>query len=216
MPSLRRRGGDLFVRESAPGTDEAQTRFDRYAWRCLPAVMDSLGIPGCVPNYACAASGAVSKRREGAELVLDTSVQSEDEVLAFAQGCANAALGRYGRGARCVLQGLADNNLCGNRTVDLRASDGAARGARNRCGRVEGWSEGDREGCSLRCEDAPIALPLAPPAPPAPDGPVTTVTPPPATPVSAAPASPSSDGPLYLGGGLVAAALAGAWAFRRR
>lgn len=219
MPSLRRRGGDFFVRDSAPGTDEAQARFDRYAWRCLPAVMDSLGIPGCVPNYACATSGAVSKRREGAQLVLDTPVQSEDEVLAFAQGCANAALGRYDRGARCVRWGLADNNLCGNRAVDLRASDGAAHGARNRCGRAEGWSDDGRDGCSQRCEDAPLALPrapLAPPTPPPAEAPVTTVTPGPATSVTATPAAPSSDGPLYLVGGLVAAALAGAWAFRKR
>lgn len=219
MPSLRSRGADIVVRESAPGTDEAQARFDRYAWRCLPAVMDSLGIPGCVPNYACAASGVISKRREGLQLVLDAPVQNESEVFAFAQACAGAAAGRYGRDAgRCVLQGLADNTFCGNRAVDLRASDATAHGTRDRCTRAEGWSEDGHDGCAQRCDAAPAPPPRAPPAQPAPPTTVTTTTPstPAVAPTTTPPEAPSNDGPLYLVGGLVAAALVGAWALRKR
>ncbi|MFO0644880.1 MAG: hypothetical protein U0326_01500 [Polyangiales bacterium] len=253
MPGLRRRGADIVVRESGPDTQSAQERFDRFGWRCMPGVMDSLGIPGCVPNYACVTSGAFSKRREGdAQLMVDVPINGADDAFRFASECAEGARGRYARGARCVLQGLADNRICGNRTLDLSAVGGASRagGARDRCDHAEGWSEGGHAGCALTCDEAVPSTEAPPPrepaliepqAGPSPNAIVPDTTQPPATPLvlptaappspagSVAPAvrtptrtspaaqrAPSADEPLYIVGGIVAAVLVGAWAFRKK
>lgn len=236
MSSLRRRGVDVRVRETGPAAAQAQQRFDAWAWRCAPGMMDSLGIPGCVPNYTCTATGAVSKRRQGErELVVDTPLNAEDDVARFSQQCAAAARGRYAQGARCVVAALADNTFCNNRAVDVRATGDAARwgGLRNRCGHAESWSEATHTGCTATCDgvmpepDPVVADPMPPPAPTPP--PASTISPSiaarqslaqvpvrsTALPPTAAPATgDSGNGPLWLVAGF--AALLGAAALLTR
>ncbi len=193
LPTLHREHVDIVVRESGPNTQDAQERFDRYGWRCMPGVMDSLGIPGCVPNYGCVTSGAFTKRREGeSELSVEVSITGSEDARRFADECATTARGRYVRGARCVAQGLADNRLCGNRTTDLRALGNASRtgGTRDRCDRAEGWREDGRDGCASPCETPSNAAPAPQPQPVAPEPPRAPTsepdtTRPPATPLAA-------------------------------
>lgn len=224
MPSLHRRGADIVVRESGNGTEEAQQRFDRFGWRCMPGVMDSLGIPGCVPNYGCAATGAFAKRRDtDGSLSIDVPLHSEEDVLHFAQTCA-AAGSRYARGARCVPRAVADNTVCDNRDVDLRATGDAARagGADNRCGRVDGWRDGSSPGCASPCgQDGVVRTPppeahhepsLAPtpaPAPPV-EAPQAPATPPTAATPATPPGAPATGSPWALVA-LLAAGLGAVW-----
>lgn len=235
MPSLRRRGVEVRVRENGRGTEEQQRRFDAWAWRCATGVMDAIGIPGCVPNYTCAATGHAVKRRRGeAELVVDPQLSGEDDVFALARACADAARGRYVAGARCVAQALADNTFCGNRTRDLRVAGDAARwgGVRNRCATAEGWSEAGHEGCSAGCDGAPMPVsepaPLepTPAAPAAPEVPAAAPAAPPLPPTPAAPPAPAAsapatnagggDGPLWVMGGFMAMLVAAGLLTRKR
>jgi len=232
MPALRRRGVEVRVRENGRGAEGSQQRFDAWAWRCATGVMDALGIPGCVPNYACAATGMASKRRQGeAELVMDAPLGGEDDVFNLARACAASAQGRYVVGARCVAQALADNTLCHNRTRDLQVTGDAARwgGVRNRCARAEGWTEAGHAGCTAGCDGAPMpasATPdpqLAPPPPPPAPTAVTAVTATPAVPAAPAappPAAPSptdgGNGPLWVMGAFMAALAAAGLLARKR
>jgi hypothetical protein len=237
MPALRRRGVEVRVRENGRGAETSQQRFDAWAWRCATGVMDALGIPGCVPNYACAATGTVSKRRQGeAELVMDAALNGEDDVFNLARSCAAGAQGRYVAGARCVAQALADNTFCHNRTRDLRVTGDAARwgGVRNRCARAEGWSESGHAGCTATCDGAPMPAPEAPapPVDPAPTPAPATATPPPPAPPAPATATPTAapapasarttaptdggNGPLWVMGGFMAVLAAAGLLTRKR
>jgi hypothetical protein len=197
MPSLRRRGVEVRVRENGRGTEASQRRFDAWAWRCATGVMDALGIPGCVPNYTCPTTGLVTKRRRGAnELHVDVPISHEDDVFALARSCAEATRGRYVPGPRCVVQAVADNTFCDNRTRDLHLTGDPARwgGARNRCRTVEGWSEEGHRGCSAGCDGDPTSVSAArPEAPPADEAPLRpAVHAPPDAGVSPAPTRPGA------------------------
>ncbi len=167
----RRQGAVIEARPSGAEGSPAQVRFDAYLRHCGPDVMGALGIPGCVPNYACPATGQVWKRREGErELAIDRQVNSQAQVVSFAQDCRAAARVGYARGARCVTAALRSNTLCGNRQVDLAAPGGLARWglADDRCGTVQ-QPDGGVARCAHTCEGVDTTGPAAtPPAAPAP------------------------------------------------
>lgn len=165
----RRQGAVIEARPSGAEGSPGQVRFDAYLRHCGPEVMGALGIPGCVPNYACPATGEVWKRREGErELAIDRQVNNQAQVVSFAQDCRAAARVGYARGARCVTAALRSNTLCGNRQVDLAALGGLARWgtADDHCGVVQ-QPDGGVARCAHTCEGVQIdaTSPAAAPAP---------------------------------------------------
>jgi hypothetical protein len=157
LPQERARGAVLRARAGGGDGGAEQARFDGHIRHCGPEVVDALGIPGCVPNYACPASAEVWKRRQGArELVTDRSVATPDEVVAFSEACRAAAREAYGRGGRCVTAALRSNTLCGNRRTDLSVAGAFARwgSTGDRCGVVEG----DGARCAQGCDGVETAL----------------------------------------------------------
>lgn len=191
LPQERARGAVIRARAGGGDGGAEQARFDGYVRHCGPEVVDALGIPGCVPNYACPASAEVWKRRQGArELVTDRAVATPDEVVAFSEACRAAAREGYGRGGRCVTAALRSNTLCGNRRVDLSVAGAFARwgSAGDRCGVVEGDGARCAQGCggvetALMSAAAPTPAPTAAPV----AAPEPTVEPGDAGPVAPAP-----------------------------
>lgn len=167
IPEVRRGGADVLSRDSNNDHTEEQRRFDRYATRCAPDLIDVLGIPGCVPNYACAATGRASKERNGdRELTVASAINAPQDLRAFADACRTAAAAGYFPDARCVRAQLQRNEICDNREVDVRAPGAAARfgGVGDACGRVDGFRDtGASAGCDRPCGEAPPppALPAA-------------------------------------------------------
>jgi len=227
LPSLRAQGADLRLRENATQAD-AQRRFDQHLEHCAPAVIDALGIPGCVPNYACPALGRVAKVRQGArELSMEVPLGSEGDVLAFAREC--AAAGRAARaGGRCLAESVTRTTICGQRDASVAVTGRGTRwrGHDNACGPNQG--DASALGCTRPCP-APTAAPapvpsLPAPAPSAPVLPPGGPIPPPAAPPPAAPApaasaapqsAPENNGPLWW----IALAMAGGvggWLVRGR
>jgi hypothetical protein len=240
LPELRRRRADIRLRETGATARDAQDTFDRFAEHCIPAVIDALGIPGCVPNYGCMSTGQTAKTRGVANaLQVERSLDSPDAVAAFATECTRSAQGRFVRGARCVTRGLEGNTICNNRTMDIRASGNARRigGGGNHCDHAENWGDGSATGCAASCSDTSTPVVSAPPdtpempempeAPPAPAPPPVSVATAPVMPPAPAPtatpapeASAGASSPLgwVLGiTGLSLAAAGGmAWRGRRR
>jgi hypothetical protein len=228
LPEVRGRGAVVRARPGGSDGGVEQPRFDAYVRHCAPEVVDALGIPGCVPNYACPASAEVWKRREGArELVTDRGVGSPDEVVAFSEACRAAGRQGYARGARCVAAALRGNTLCGNRASDLDVAGAFARwgSAGDRCGAVSGAGARCEQGCAGAADAAgpfvgasassvtaaepgataaalPVALPVAPAAA-ADAGPADSRPPP--------PLAPAVPGGWVVGGVLAALAAAAAW-----
>ncbi len=166
----RGHGAVIEVRPSGAEGTPAQARFDAYMRHCGPEVMGALGIPGCVPNYACPATGEVWKRREGErELAVDRPLNSQAQVVSFSQDCRAAARVGYARGARCVTAALRSNTLCGNRQVDLAAPGGLARWglSGDHCGTVQ-QPDGGVARCDHTCEGVETSRPAAAAAPPTP------------------------------------------------
>lgn len=167
LPELRRGGHDVRVRETGLANAAAGQRFDDYVSQCIPEIADSLGIPGCVPNYACPATDVVFKIRQGAEgLRYEARLDAPDDVARFAQACDAAARANYGEGAACVRHAVRGNTVCGNRGGDVHAAPGARRsgGAGNSCTTVDGWNDDGSTGCAQPC---PNTLPATADAPPA-------------------------------------------------
>ncbi|MEZ4407725.1 MAG: hypothetical protein R3A52_14825 [Polyangiales bacterium] len=231
LPTLRAQGADIRLRETGAGHEAAEARFDRHMEHCAPAVMDALGIPGCVPNYACPASGAVAKVRADARSIqVEHPLDAPHLVMDFARAC--AAAGRAATaGGRCVSRAVTGATACGNREADVELTGAGARwtGADNACGRVQG--RGAALGCTRPCDDAPAVAPAPPPptlthevtpepAPP-PEAPVvhdagvTTPT----SGVSPAPTPPAQGGGggvVFLLAGIGAVGALAAWASRSR
>lgn len=190
LPDLRARGADIRLRASRVAAYEAQGAFDRYAQRCAPALIDVLGIPGCVPNYACAATGARFKSRDAqGQLQQSVRLQSADALAAYAAQCATQAQLDYTPSeASCVKHAVRESYFCGNRSGDLAGP--APHGARNVC---EG---GDAAlGCAP-CEGQPVPSiddrPEGAPANPAPANPTPASATPPSAPESAPASAPES------------------------
>lgn len=230
----RGRGAVIQARPSGAEGSPPQARFDAYLRHCGPEVMGALGIPGCVPNYACPATGEVWKRRRGErELAVDRSVNSPAEVVAFSEACRSAARTGYGRGPRCVTAALRSNTLCGNRQADLSAPGGLARWgtADDHCGSLQ-QPDGGTARCAHTCDgvempvaSAPSPEPAAPPAP-APRREMPSIEETPvdagaAPPVASAPAQPAAPGAggnalLWVVAAALAVGIVAVWRFGSR
>jgi hypothetical protein len=226
LPALREKGHDVLVRPAPTAPSEQTQRFDAFVDRCAPEIPDAIGVPGCVPNYACVASDVVFKLRAGDRAIsFESSLGTADDVGRFAAQCEEAAGRATGKaagqsggggggdaaGRACAPPQLRDNVICGNRKVDVRLSGARFAGVGDACGKVEGWSEGDAKGCALPCPSVvPAASSAAPRAKKA-------LTPPPrataARPPAARPSAPgaaSSAPPLAAPGAACTADDAGA------
>jgi hypothetical protein len=193
LPGLRASGHDIRLRETGTANAAAQQRFDAFVTHCAPEVVDALGIPGCVPNYACLANGRVFKTRRGENAVdHEAELDSAEAVARFAEACVAAAAEHYRPGQACVRHQLRGNTVCGSRRVDIRAASGAQRfgGTGDACNTTEGWREG-ATGCASPC---PAELPRAPGVPVA-----AASTPPdsdPNSPPNSSPHSPPNTAPV--------------------
>lgn len=169
LPDLHSAHHDIVARETGREHIQSGQQFDDFMAQCVPEIWDSLGIPGCVPNYSCQANNIVSKNREGAEdLRLEAQLDSPEQVAQFADACEAAARSNYREGASCVRYALRGNVVCGNRGGDILAAAGARRfgGAHNACGSASGWADEGATGCAQPC---PSTLPTSADAP-APSG----------------------------------------------
>jgi hypothetical protein len=150
LPDVRARGHDVRLRENGKENRALTKAYDAYVRHCAPEIKDAIGIPGCVPNYACVADGAVAKRRgENDRLVFDARLNSADEVSEFAAKCVAAAQERVGEGT-CPSHALRGSAVCNNQQ-DIQSARPVL-GAENTCGSVKG--AGDAVGCAP-CGAAP-------------------------------------------------------------
>jgi len=162
VPDLRRAGNDIRVRETRREHLDQARRFDDYVALCAPEILDALGIPGCVPNYACVGNLTVAKRRGNNDaLEMPVRLGGPEDVGNFVQTCRTDAQRDYTRGAQCSRFALRGNTLCGNARGDIQAVEGARRfqGRDNACARALGWGDGAAVGCARAC---PAELPSAP------------------------------------------------------
>jgi hypothetical protein len=195
LPDVRAQGHDVLLRKSGLENKASQAEFDAWVRRCAPAIVDAIGTPGCVPNYACPATGALFKRKgEAGRLVFENQLNSADDVAGCAAQCASAAATHYA-GDACVKNPLRGNRLCGNTTADVAGTAGALTGADNACGKVQG-ADPQTLGCHASCDDAAPSGAAAPttarPAPP-PTPPKAAPAPPPAPKAAPAPKAPPAE-----------------------
>ena len=197
LPDLRSRGHDIRIRETGPENRLASQEFDAFIDRCIPQIMDAIGVPGCVPNYGCLSNDVTFKLRDGEKnLVRETEINSSADLAHYATECAQLAERNYGKGDACIQHLLMDNTVCGNATGDIQAEglDGRWKGVGNACATAKGYGDDGAasERCSRVCSgDHPVpAMPAArerearrPPPPP-----MATPAPPAPAPAAAAPA----------------------------
>jgi hypothetical protein len=172
LPEVRGRGHDVRLRLTGQENKAEQDRFDAYTRRCAPAIIDAIGTPGCVPNYACVATGARFKAKgDDGRLVFDAQLNSAEQVAEFAGQCNTEAFTRHSPGgATCVTQAIRDSRFCGNTKADVNGARGAGvalKGSNNACGAPnEGGFDVSAIGCDMACDAAPAApAPVAPSAP---------------------------------------------------
>jgi hypothetical protein len=167
LPEERAHGAVIRARAGGADGGVEQARFDAYIRHCGAEVIDALGVPGCVPNYVCPASGEVWKRRGGdRELVIDRTVGSPADVVTFSGACRAAGRQGYGRGGRCVTAALRSNTMCGNARGDLTVAGPFGRwgSVDDRCGvatddRGVGPCAQTCEGVDLTAGAMPVPLP---------------------------------------------------------
>lgn len=192
LPELTARGFQAVIRPSDPGQAAATRAFDATIDRCLPQLTDAIGIPGCVPNYACPVDDRTFKVRAAErELLRELELNDAEALFAFWESCRDAAARHYRPGADCVVHALHDNVICGNTQVDLRSA-GELSGAANTCDTVDGWSDAGVAACSAPCGSVPSL-----PSPPAPRERAARAAPgrPPAVPPEPAPTPPPAEEP---------------------
>jgi hypothetical protein len=153
LPEVRGQGHDVLLRPSDIKQRVAQDVFDAHLRRCAPGIIDALGTPGCVPNYACAADGALFKRKVDGRLAVDARIDSAADLADFAARCASAGAAHYDAGKpACVAHGLFRNRLCGNRVADVRgAAPAGTAGSDNVCGKLDVGADAKRLGCRPGC-----------------------------------------------------------------
>ncbi len=152
LPDVRAQGHDINLREYGRGNAAASAVYDAYVRRCAPEITDAIGIPGCMPNYACVASGDVVKRRgDDDRLVVDHRLSTADDVAAFAARCVSMAAAHFGE-SPCTAPALRGSTLCHNET-DVKSARPLA-GVDNRCADAKGL------GCAP-CE-GPAPAPMIP------------------------------------------------------
>lgn len=155
LPDVRAQGHDVRLRQTGKEHAADTAQFDAYTRRCAPEITDAIGIPGCVPNYACIASGEVAKRRgDDDRLVVDHRLSSADDVAEFAARCVAAGAADFAGAPACVTHQVRDSVICGNKT---NIGGAPVTGQRNRC------TGPDALGCAP-C-DAAAAAPATPTAP---------------------------------------------------
>ncbi|MEZ4472504.1 MAG: hypothetical protein R3F60_17270 [bacterium] len=202
LPDVLAQGHDVLLRKTGAENKAATDAFDALVRRCAPEIIDAIGIPGCVPNYACLASGEVSKRRDGDRLAIDHPLASADDVATFAARCRASADARFS--PTCPAAPIVGNTVCGNR-LDVVAG-AALPGAQNACA----TTQGPAPGCDTPCPAAPI--PADVPAAPATAAPATM---PPAT-AGEVPRPGLPPWLVFVAGALVVAILGLGWARRQR
>lgn len=184
LPEVRGLGHEVRLRETGQANRPAQDRFDAYTRRCAPAIIDAIGTPGCVPNYACVATGARFKSKgPNGNLVFDAQLNSAEQVAEFAGQCNQQAFSRHAKGGpTCVTQAIRDSRFCGNTKADVSGARGAGsrlKGDHNACGApTEGGFDTAAIGCDQPCEGTPE--PLVPNTPEAPTA-AAPISPTPAT-----------------------------------
>lgn len=184
LPEVREQGHDVNLRLYGRENAAASKVYDAYVRRCAPEITDAIGIPGCMPNYACIADGRVAKRRgDDDRLVVDHRLGSADDVAQFAARCVSAAAAHYGDG-RCQTQPMRGTTLCGNETnlIAKRPMSGVG----NTCDGIDGV---DCRPCGA--SPTPTEVPANPvPAKAAPVRPAPVE----AAPVKPAPVKPAAEG----------------------
>jgi len=162
LPDVRAQGHDINLRVYGR-EDRAETAvYDAFVRRCAPEISDAIGIPGCMPNYACIANGEVSKLRgDDDRLVVEHRLGAADDVAGFAARCVSAAETHYGED-RCRSVAMRGTTLCNNDT-DL-ATKRAMGGASNACAGLEGMD-------CRPCDAPPPAAPEPAPVQGQPDAP---------------------------------------------
>ena len=244
LPDLKSRGHDIRIRETGPENRLASREFDVFIDRCLPQIMDAIGIPGCVPNYGCLSNDLTLKVRSGEKsLERETEINSSADLAHYASQCAEAAARNYGKGTECIRHLLMDNTVCNNRKLDIQTaglSDTWA-GIGNACKSTEkyGDSGAPKGACTRACDAIPTAPEMPaprerearlPPPPPIPSlaekPPVAPVAPPVPPPVSqaetgeAAPPEAAADSPLsnrvLIGIGCLVLLVVGGFLWSRR
>ncbi len=191
LPDVQAQGHDIKLRQYGRENRAVQNVYDAYVRRCAPEITDAIGIPGCMPNYACPANGEVSKRRgDDDRLVVDHRLSTADDVADFAARCVSAAATHYD-GDRCRTQAMRGTTLCDNET-DVKSAM-TLTGVSNTC---SGPKALDCSPCG-----APAATPTPRAAPPAPapvPKPAPTPKPAPAqpAPTQPAPAQPAPAQPI--------------------
>jgi len=206
LPALRSRGHDIRIRETGPENRLASEEFDAFIDRCLPQIMDVIGVPGCVPNYGCLSNDLTFKIRDGEKnLARETEINSSADLAQYASQCAQTATRNYGEGKSCIRHLLMDNTVCNNRTGDIETTGLKGRwpGIGNACKTAREYKDaGAADGaCTRACGGvaSPPPMPASrereerrPPPPPIP-------TPAPELPLAAAPSpapAPASPAPL--------------------
>ena len=144
LPEVQQQGYDILLRPTGAENRQAMDRFDRFLRQCAPEVNDAIGIPGCVPNYACLPGQFVFKRREtGKLLARDAQIQGPEGMAEFSARCVAAAQAHYNPTGACVRHAVRESEICGN-TVDAQLA-GPLSGEGNTCGL------GEKLGCAQPC-----------------------------------------------------------------
>lgn len=148
LPEVRQQGYDISLRPTGKENKAAMARYDAFLRRCAPEINDAIGIPGCVPNYACLASNRVFKRRgEGGRLAFDAKINSPEAMAEFAARCVASAQEHYTGEAGCVKSAIRNTTLCGNTHAGRILSPRV--GADNACDSLKGATAA--LGCTRSC-----------------------------------------------------------------
>ena len=139
LPEVQQMGYDIAMRPTGKENRAATERYDAFIRRCAPEITDAIGIPGCVPNYACLASHSVFKRRDGTRITRDFKIGDPAGMANFAARCAAAAQEHTTDGKNCVRYAIRSTKICGN-TIDGQLGR-ALTGVDNTCTSVKGQTK---------------------------------------------------------------------------
>lgn len=149
LPEVQQQGYDILLRPTGAENKQKMATYDAFLRQCAPEVNDAIGIPGCVPNYACLPGHSVFKRRDtGKKLIRDHQIQGPDGMAEFAARCAAEAQMHYNVNGTCVAHAVRQTTLCGNK-VDAQLARPLT-GDDNACGQIKGG--GDKMGCARKCD----------------------------------------------------------------
>lgn len=168
LVDLKAKGHEIVLRPSGPENVAQSAEFDAYIGRCIPQILDSIGIAGCVPNYGCLTNDVTFKIRDGDDsLERETEVNSAEQLASYEVECQKVARAHYDAAAGpggCVKTAIHDNIFCESVDKDVAAQSGASapKGANNACASAAGWSDSGADACASPCPPS-----IATPEPPA-------------------------------------------------